>query len=83
MGCAVSGRRVLIVDDVITAGTAIRESMLLLAEAGAQVVAVAVALDREETAPGVGSNKDVALQALSAVQVYWIEGLCLFFVWLM
>lgn len=50
----------LIVDDVITAGTAIRESMWLLKEAGAAVVAVVVALDREETA-GAGEE-------LSAVQ---------------
>ncbi|CAE7453646.1 pyrE [Symbiodinium natans] len=41
--------RVLIVDDVITAGTAIRESMdLLAAQRELQVVGVAVAMDRQE-----------------------------------
>jgi len=40
--------RVLIVDDVITAGTAIRESLLLIRSAGAQPVAVVLALDRQE-----------------------------------
>lgn len=40
--------RVLIVDDVITAGTAVRESLELIRRAGAEPVGVALALDREE-----------------------------------
>ncbi|CAE7942574.1 pyrE [Symbiodinium sp. KB8] len=41
--------RVLIVDDVITAGTAIRESMdLLAAQRELKVVGVVVAMDRQE-----------------------------------
>ena len=40
--------RVEIVDDVITAGTAIRESMTLISAAGAQVSGVLLALDRQE-----------------------------------
>jgi len=40
--------RVLIVDDVISAGTAIRESLDLIKKAGKTVVGVVVALDREE-----------------------------------
>jgi orotate phosphoribosyltransferase len=48
--------RVLIVDDVITAGTAIRESMDLLAKADANVVGVIVALDREEST-GVSASE--------------------------
>ena len=40
--------RVLIVDDVITAGTAIRESIDLIAGAGATPAGVLLALDREE-----------------------------------
>jgi len=39
---------VLIVDDVITAGTAIRESLELLRAAGARPAGVALALDRQE-----------------------------------
>jgi orotate phosphoribosyltransferase len=42
------GGRVLIVDDVITAGTAVRESLGLIRSAGAQPVGVALALDRQE-----------------------------------
>lgn len=40
--------RVLIVDDVISAGTAIRESMDIISKAGRTAVGVVVALDREE-----------------------------------
>jgi orotate phosphoribosyltransferase len=40
--------RVLIVDDVITAGTAIRESLEIIAAAGATPCAVLIALDRQE-----------------------------------
>jgi orotate phosphoribosyltransferase len=50
--------RVLIVDDVITAGTAIRESLEIIRAAGAQPVGVALALDRQERGTG----------ALTAVQ---------------
>jgi orotate phosphoribosyltransferase len=44
--------RVLIVDDVITAGTAVRESLELIRHAGAEPVGVALALDREERGQG-------------------------------
>jgi len=44
--------RVLIVDDVITAGTAIRESLALIRSAGAEPAGVLLALDREERGQG-------------------------------
>ena len=44
--------RVLIVDDVITAGTAVRESLDIIRGAGAEPVAVALALDRQERGQG-------------------------------
>ena len=47
MGAALRGR-VVIVDDVITAGTAIRESLLMLRTADATPAAVLVLLDRQE-----------------------------------
>jgi orotate phosphoribosyltransferase len=47
--------RVLVVDDVITAGTAIRESLEIIRNAGAQPVAVALALDRQERGQGNSS----------------------------
>ena len=50
--------RVLIIDDVISAGTSVRESVELIRSAGAVPAAVAIALDRMERGSG----------ALSAVQ---------------
>ena len=47
--------RVVIVDDVITAGTAIRESIELIRAAGATPVGVALALDRQERGTGARS----------------------------
>lgn len=44
--------RVLIVDDVITAGTAIRESVDIIRGAGAEPVAVTIALNRQERGKG-------------------------------
>ena len=51
VGAALAGR-VLIVDDVITAGTAIRETMALLQTQGATPAGVVVALDRAERGSG-------------------------------
>ena len=44
--------RVLVVDDVITAGTAVRESLEIIRAAGATPVGVALALDRQERGSG-------------------------------
>ena len=57
VGAPLKGR-VLIIDDVISAGTSVRESVEIIRQAGATPVAVVIALDRQER--GVG--------ALSAVQ---------------
>jgi len=47
VGSALQGR-VLIIDDVITAGTAIRETMEIISSAGAVPAGVVVAMDRQE-----------------------------------
>jgi orotate phosphoribosyltransferase len=47
VGTPLAGR-VVIIDDVITAGTAVRESIDLIRAAGAEPVGVALALDRQE-----------------------------------
>ena len=47
--------RVLIVDDVITAGTAIRESLALIRAHGAEPAGVLIALDRQERGQGAMS----------------------------
>jgi orotate phosphoribosyltransferase len=51
VGAPLSGR-VLIIDDVITAGTAIRESLTIIAQAGATAAGVVIALDRQERGQG-------------------------------
>lgn len=44
--------RVLIVDDVITAGTAIREAFQIISAAGAETAGLAISLDRQERGQG-------------------------------
>ena len=61
VGTKMTGKRVLVVDDVITAGTAIRESVMILNQAHAVLVGVAVCLDRQEQTSDVN--------ATSAIQV--------------
>ena len=62
VGAALQGK-VVIIDDVISAGTSVRESVELIRAAGATPAAVLIALDRMER-----SGKDDALSAHSAVQ---------------
>jgi orotate phosphoribosyltransferase len=57
IGAPLQGK-VLLIDDVITAGTAIRESLALIRKQGAKPVGVVVALDRQER----------GLKNLSAIQ---------------
>ncbi|RZU47620.1 orotate phosphoribosyltransferase [Fluviicoccus keumensis] len=52
VGSPLEGRRVLILDDVITAGTAIGEVMHILAEQRAKAAGIIVALDRQERGAG-------------------------------
>jgi orotate phosphoribosyltransferase len=57
VGAGLSGR-VLVIDDVITAGTAIRESVEIIQAAGATLAGVIIALDRQER----GNDKRSAIQ---------------------
>ena len=65
VGAPVRGR-VLIVDDVMSAGTAVRESIALIEAAGATPHAVVIALDRQEKATENGV--DVAHSAVQYVR---------------
>ena len=65
VGAPLQGR-VLIVDDVISAGTAVRESIALIRAAGATPHAVAIALDRQEKATEDG--QDVSWSAVQYVR---------------
>ena len=64
VGAPVAGR-VLIVDDVISAGTSVRESVKLLQAAGARPCGVLIALDRQERA--TEGDKDVQWSAVQYV----------------
>jgi len=70
VGAPLKGR-VLIVDDVMSAGTAARESIALIQAAGATPHAVAIALDRQEMATEKqpdGSTRDVPYSAVQYVR---------------
>ncbi|MCU0936163.1 MAG: orotate phosphoribosyltransferase [Gammaproteobacteria bacterium] len=75
--------RVLILDDVISAGTSVRESVALIESAGATPAGVCIALDRQER--GTGSQSAVAevearfgvpVRSIVALEhlVRWLEG---------
>lgn len=66
--------RVLVVDDVITAGTAVRESLAIIRDAGAQPAGVLVALDRQERGSGALSATQ-ELTAEHGIPVIAIVGL--------
>ena len=63
VGTNMERKRVLIVDDVITAGTAIRESHKMLTDIDAEPVGVAIALDRAEK-----KSLDDPVSAVQAVE---------------
>jgi orotate phosphoribosyltransferase len=74
VGSALKGR-ILIVDDVITAGTAIRESIDIIRGAGATPAGVLLALDRQERAAGSGSSAVQDVQSQYAIPVISVVNL--------
>ena len=63
VGAPLAGR-VLIVDDVITAGTAVREAYQVISAAGAEVAGLVISLDRQERGQGSLSAVQEVRQAL-------------------
>ena len=63
VGAALSGE-VLIVDDVITAGTAVREAYQIISRAGAQIAGLVISLDRQERGQGAYSAVQELKQSL-------------------
>ncbi|GAB7363000.1 hypothetical protein MBLNU230_g3294t1 [Neophaeotheca triangularis] len=57
IGQDLRGKRVVIVDDVITAGTAIREAIGVIEGAGGKLVGIVVAVDREERMPSAAEKE--------------------------
>ncbi|HDY7464438.1 TPA: orotate phosphoribosyltransferase [Vibrio vulnificus] len=73
VGSALEGR-IMLVDDVITAGTAIRESMEIIQANGADLAGVLVAIDRQEKGKGELSaiqevERDFACAVISIVSL--------------
>ncbi len=76
IGAPLAGRRALIVDDVITAGTAIREALAIISEAGGTPAGIVIALDRQERASD-GDARSAAQVVASeyAIPVVAVAGL--------
>jgi orotate phosphoribosyltransferase len=81
VGAPVKGD-VVIVDDVITAGTAIRESVAMIEAAGGQARAVVIGLDRCERGTGERSSvqqvrEDLGVEVISVITMHdiveWLE----------
>ena len=73
VGAPLSGD-VLIVDDVITAGTAVREAYQIIAAAGAQIAGLIISLDRQERGQGPYSavqelKQSLGIPVISIVQL--------------
>lgn len=62
VGAAMEGRRVAIVDDVVTDGAAKREAHEIITAAGGEVVAIVLALDRQEPSTDISETAVVALE---------------------
>jgi orotate phosphoribosyltransferase len=73
VGAPLEGR-VLIVDDVITAGTAVREAYQIISAAGAEVAGLAISLDRQELGQGTLSavqefKQSLGIPVISIIQL--------------
>jgi orotate phosphoribosyltransferase len=73
VGAPLSGG-VLIVDDVITAGTAVREAYQIISAAGAEVTGLVISLDRQERGQGPYSavqelKQSLGIPVISIVQL--------------
>ncbi|CAB1277493.1 orotate phosphoribosyltransferase [Candidatus Nitrosacidococcus tergens] len=55
IGASLNSQKVLIVDDVISAGTSVRESVTLIKDAGGILTGVVISLDRQERGKGTQS----------------------------
>lgn len=73
VGAPIEGR-VLVIDDVITAGTAVREAFALITDLGADVAGLAISLDRQERGQGERSavqelQQDLNVPVISIIRL--------------
>ena len=76
LGARLEGR-VVIVDDVITAGTSVRESVGIIRAAGASPAAVLIALDRQErgTTGGQSAIQEIERSGLPVISIIKLDTL--------
>ena len=73
IGADIAGQ-VMIIDDVITAGTAIRQSIQLIESSGAKVCAVTIALDRQEKGQGdLSAIQELEQQGVRIIPIIKLE----------
>ncbi|MCR6664286.1 MAG: orotate phosphoribosyltransferase [Luteimonas sp.] len=82
IGAPLAGKRVLIVDDVITAGTAIREALAIIRDGGGTTAGIVIALDRQERVaeddPRSAAQSVSAEHAIPVVAVAGLDDLLAF-----
>lgn len=69
VGAPLKGKRVAIIDDVITAGTAIREAIEIIKREGGTLVGIVVAFDRLEKTPAKEGEQEEALRGSAIGEV--------------
>ena len=78
IGAPLEGRRVLVVDDVITAGTAVRHALGLISAAGGVPAGIVIALDRQEVVDEAATPRRSAARTVAdahAIPVVAVAGL--------
>ncbi|KAF9486282.1 orotate phosphoribosyltransferase [Pholiota conissans] len=82
VGVSVKGKRVLVLDDVMTSGKAVREAIQTVRNNGGEVVGVVQALDREEVGQDGVSSTVKEVEALTGGRVLSILKMRDLIVWL-
>lgn len=76
MGAPLKGADIVMVDDVITAGTAFRETKALIEAEGGRLKAVVIALDREERGPtGLSAINEIRKEGISVFSIITLSDL--------
>jgi orotate phosphoribosyltransferase len=68
VGASMKGKRVLVIDDVITNGAAKREAVSIIQAAGGVLAGMVVAVDRQETISDGGEGEGRRASALGALR---------------
>lgn len=76
MGAPLEGKHPIMIDDVITAGTAFRESKALIEHAGGKLAGVIIALDRQERGLGSASAiADIKAEGVNVISIITLSDL--------